>query len=470
MQLKAALAEIYGLRYMIDRLDIKSGLAHRVLLASPFIVSQKELQHQLELVSNTQKSLCDDSTKPLLGKVTIKLVQVRDIGGTAKSIQKGVTLNDIELFEVKSFALIAQEVKELLKTIPFLGEQLPSLLAVVELLDPEGTRIPSFYISSHFDANLAPLRKQLAGLELMLEGSTDEQLQCQSDEVRSKIEAIEDGVRQRLSTLLASHANDLARAILAIASIDILIAKAKQAIADSLVMPVIGGETTSYQGLFYPQLKEVLEQQNKRYQPIDVEVNRGACLITGANMAGKTVLLKTLALSQAMCQYGFFVPAQSAQVALVDHILFSIADEQSELSGLSSYGAEMLKVNHIVQMAKKQHKLLVLIDELARTTNPTEGRAIVNAVANFLNGCNVRAIITTHYSGLGAACRKLRVKGFIDSSGDTQITIRNIGDYIDYSLVEDDGTSVPHEALRIAQILGVDADILTEATKQLGAN
>jgi len=71
---------------------------------------------------------------------------------------------------------------------------------------------------------------------------------------------------------------------------------------------------------------------------------------------------------------------------------------------------------------------------------------------------------------LGAACRKLRVKGFIDSSGDTQITIRNIGDYIDYSLVEDDGTSVPHEALRIAQILGVDADILTEAAKQLGAN
>jgi DNA mismatch repair ATPase MutS len=112
----------------------------------------------------------------------------------------------------------------------------------------------------------------------------------------------------------------------------------------------------------------------------------------------------------------------------------------------------------------------VLIDELARTTNPTEGRAIVSAVANYLDGCNVKAVITTHYSGLSTQCRKLRVKGFIEDSKDATITVKNIGDYIDYSLIDDDGANVPHEALRIAQILGVDDDIISEARKQLDFN
>jgi len=123
-----------------------------------------------------------------------------------------------------------------------------------------------------------------------------------------------------------------------------------------------------------------------------------------------------------------------------------------------------------VQMAKKQHPLLVLIDELARTTNPTEGRAIVSAVANLLNDCNVKAVITTHYSGLSTQCRKLRVNGFIEDSKDATITVKNIGDYIDYSLIDDDGTNVPHEALRIAQILGVDADVISEASRLMETN
>lgn len=474
MQLKKALTEISGFRYMVDKLDLKSGLAHRMLLASPFLINQADVQYQLQQIYQTVNVLKLKQNRAVLEKVTIKISQIRDIAGTIKNIQNRLTLNDIELFEIKSFSLLAQDIRVLVEPIKFLWEQLPNLENVIHILDPEGTRIPAFYINNSFSPALGELRKKMIGLEFLLEDAENnpanddnKPLHEQSDELRNKITEIEDSIRQDLSDKLYSFDNELDKALVAVGNMDILIAKAKQALSEKLVMPDIEGDITSYHGLFYPQLKATLELDKKRYQPIDVEIYKGACLITGANMAGKTVLLKTLALSQALCQYGFFVPAKNAKIVLVEQILFSIADEQSELSGLSSYASEMLKVNNIVQLAKKQKRLLVLIDELARTTNPTEGRAIVSAVANILDGCNVRAVITTHYSGLSTQCRKLRVKGFIENSVDALITIKNIGDYIDYSLIEDDGVNVPHEALKIAQILGIDNDILSEATKHL---
>ncbi len=472
MQLKTALAEISGLRYMIDKLDLKSGLAHRILMTSPFLIKQVDVLNQLNHINLTVDALSLKKNRVILEKVAIKLSQVRDIAGSIKNIQNRLTLNDIELFEVKSFALLANDIRELIAPLQFLYEQIPSLENVIQILDPEETRIPPFYINNFFAPELGDLRKKLIGIEFLLEdiennNDDSKHIQQQSEEVRSKITEVEDRVRQDLSDQLYAYAAALGKALLGVGHIDIVIAKGKQAISEKLVMPEVEGDVTSYKGLFYPQLKATLEQDKKRYQPIDVEIYNGTCLITGANMAGKTVLLKTLALSQALCQYGFFVPATRAKISLVEQILFSIADEQSELSGLSSYASEMLKVNHIVQLGKKQRQLLVLIDELARTTNPTEGRAIVSAVANILNGCNVKAVITTHYSGLSTQCRKLRVKGFMEKSKGATITVKNIGDYIDYSLIEDDGVNVPHEALRIAQILGIDDDILFEASKQL---
>ena len=111
-----------------------------------------------------------------------------------------------------------------------------------------------------------------------------------------------------------------------------------------------------------------------------------------------------------------------------------------------------------------------MIDELARTTNPTEGKAIVNAVLDFLTGKGVRSLITSHYSGIKAGCKKMRVKGFIKDKTDGRLTINNINEFIDYSLIEETQDSVPHEAMRIARILGVDEELLDKAENYLEQN
>ena len=105
-------------------------------------------------------------------------------------------------------------------------------------------------------------------------------------------------------------------------------------------------------------------------------------------------------------------------------------------------------------------RVLVLIDELARTTNPMEGGAIVNGVVEFLSAHKVRAIITTHYSGITANCRKMRVRGFVENKVNKVMTLKNMNDFIDYSLEEDHQEEVPQEAIRIAGILGVERSLL----------
>ena len=138
-------------------------------------------------------------------------------------------------------------------------------------------------------------------------------------------------------------------------------------------------------------------------------------------MAGISVILKTVALSQALFQFGFYVPAEQAEIALVDEVLLCIGDEQSELSGLSSYASEMLRVNAIVQDVKAGKNALIL----------------------------------------------MRVKGFVKEHVKGQLTINNINEFIDYSLIEDTHDSVPQEAMRIARILGVDEELLDKAEEFL---
>ena len=297
-----------------------------------------------------------------------------------------------------------------------------------------------------------------------MDGKTEERV---LDQLLFEHTELEDRIREKLSEQIHPYKKEINEALTNTATLDILLAKAQQTIDMQLCKPEISTGTTRYTKIFNPQVKEVLWQEGKKFQAIDIDIEQGACLITGANMAGKSVILKTVALAQTLFQFGFYVPAEQAEIALVDEVLLCIGDEQSELSGLSSYASEMLRVNAIVQDVKAGKNALILIDELARTTNPTEGKAIVNAMLDFLTDQQARSLITSHYSGIKARCKKMRVKGFVKEYVKGQLTINNINEYIDYSLIEDTHDSVPQEAMRIARILGIDEELLDKAEEFL---
>ena len=171
-------------------------------------------------------------------------------------------------------------------------------------------------------------------------------------------------------------------------------------------------------------------------------------------MGGKTVVLKTLTLCQYLFQFGFGIPASEACIAIKDEIMFCIGDEQSIEKGLSSFAAEMKNIDAVIKASREDRRLLALIDEPARTTNPTEGTALVQALLKVLATKQMSLVMTTHYDIEPGSAYCLRVKGFDNG-------------LMNYSLVEVNGGDVPHEALNIAQSLGIDPEWIDLARHEL---
>ena len=369
-------------------------------------------------------------------------------------------LNEVELFEIKNLCYTAKAASTaidglgLTPTLP-----LPDCSPVFSLLDPDHTGIANFYIYDSYDPRLTPLRRELGALQ------TSGGDPMRISELLAQQSDIQNEVCLRLSDQLHPWVDTLVKTLNQMAYADGLLARAKLAIEWNLVRPAIG-DITRYKNLFNPRLKQRNEELHLRYQPVSIELHPGVCLITGANMAGKTVLLKSIGTAQVMAQCGMYVPAEEATVHLVEGVATSIGDDQDEMNGLSSYASEIIKISNILSDSRRQ-EMLVLIDEPARTTNPVEGKALVQAIIKILETLPSFTLITTHYGQLGSSCRRLRVKGFVEDMDNIPLTPQSINRFIDYSLTEDQSDNVPHEALRIATILQCDSEMISLAQQNL---
>ena len=410
------------------------------------------LEFFTKFVSNRENAKC-------IVTIQHRLYCLNDIHQTIHNLRSAQVLDDIELYEIKNFCMISQDICKTLETsgvdiLPFheLGD-------VVEILDPEHNKIQSFYIYSAYDEKLAALRKEY---DIAKNDNQNEK----AERIRLECIEIEDRIREHLSEKLRNYSEAIQANYDQLAYLDLLVAKALLARDFKLCKPSISQGETSIKGAFNPIVADSLKERGNEFQPIDIHFGDTPNLITGANMSGKTVVLKTMSLIQLMFQFGFFVPAESAEIAPVEEIMTSIGDAQSEVNGLSSFAIEMLNIDKILKAVKSGQKILALVDELARTTNPSEGRALVNAFIKILSRHSTRSLITTHYNGITAQCNRLRVKGLQVPEG-TKVTPENINRYMDYSLVSTTEEEVPTEGLTIAEIFNIDEEFLTEARKMI---
>lgn len=443
MQLKNVIESPCGLRYMIDQLELQSGYARRWLLdtemmtrAEDIVACYDALRHFVEFVERVDKIHIDT--------LLFKLQGLKDIRTTIRNLAGKQVLDDIELFEVKHLAILAGDVAKLLKQHDLDSVvAIPPLDQVINILDPDGMKIATFYIYDSYCEQLKQLRSQMR------------QHPDQQDDLILQADALEDSVRADLSERLRPFATAIEQAQLALARTDVLMAKAMQMRAMGLTFPELSLDgMCRYEGIFHPQVLAAVTSHGRKYQPVDIAYGLQPTLITGANMGGKTVVLKTLTLCQLLFQFGFGIPAAQARIDVKDEIYFCIGDEQSVEKGLSSFAAEMKNIDAVIKASRMNKKLLALIDEPARTTNPTEGAALVSALLRVLDGKDMSLVMTTHYDIEPGKAHCLRVKGFENGE-------------MDYRLVEVRDGEVPHEALNIAQNLGIDTEWIETARAML---
>jgi DNA mismatch repair protein MutS2 len=230
------------------------------------------------------------------------------------------------------------------------------------------------------------------------------------------------------------------------------------------VRPRLDREVFQLEGGVHPVMGEALLQENRPFTPLDVTLLRGATVVIGPNMGGKTVALKTVGLLAALGQYGFFVPARRCCMPLFPWIRTVIGDGQDERDGLSSFAAEVVRLTEAMNQSESG---LLLLDEIGRGTNPDEGAALAAAVAEVLAECGKWSFLSTHVKEVleVAGVRVYRMAGLKEPgmwNPDGKFAP------MDYRLLPGGGEGVPRQALRIAEGLGMPAAVCQRARRRIG--
>ena len=203
-------------------------------------------------------------------------------------------------------------------------------------------------------------------------------------------------ILQELSERVRPHAAEIANDAWIIGRLDLIRAKVRFIQETGAVVPQVSEEQEI-------QLLHVRHPLVKNAVANDVHFGKDltAIVITGPNTGGKTIMLKTLGLTQLMAQSGLPILAdKGSRVGIFEEIFADIGDEQSIEQSLSTFSSHMTNIVDI--LGKVNQNSLLLLDELGAGTDPQEGAALAMSILEDLRLRQVKTMATTHYPELKA--------------------------------------------------------------------
>jgi DNA mismatch repair protein MutS len=185
-------------------------------------------------------------------------------------------------------------------------------------------------------------------------------------------------------------------------------------------------------------------------------------IITGPNMAGKSTVLRQVALMVIMAQMGSFIPAARASISVTDRIFTRVGALDNLSQGQSTFMVEMQETANILNSATRQS--LVIMDEIGRGTSTFDGLSIAWAVAEYLHdlkGRGVKTLFATHYHELTELERlKSRVKNY-------NIAVKEWNDEIIFLRKLVEGGTNRSYGIQVARLAGIPDRVIKRAKKIL---
>lgn len=232
---------------------------------------------------------------------------------------------------------------------------------------------------------------------------TTEELSAFEKEMISAKEKLERLEREIFKSLI-SETSSLSKEIQTLADIfamiDVYQSLAWIALQEDFSKPTVSVErkVISIEGGWHPLIKSVIKDQFVCHD-INLDEQKYFGLITGPNMAGKTTVMREVAIIQLLTQIGSYIPARRAEVGICDYLFSRLGASDDILKGQSTFMVEMAETAEIIRHATD--KSLIILDEVGRGTSTYDGLSIAWAlVEHFIDNTKALCLFATHYHEL----------------------------------------------------------------------
>ncbi|WP_319765407.1 DNA mismatch repair protein MutS [Maridesulfovibrio sp.] len=212
----------------------------------------------------------------------------------------------------------------------------------------------------------------------------------------------------------------------------------------------------------HPVVEAVQGAANYIPNNLTIDEKRRILLITGPNMAGKSTVLRQVALMGIMAQIGSYIPASSGRIGLMDRVFSRVGASDNLAQGQSTFMVEMMETARILRQASKRS--LVILDEIGRGTSTFDGLALAWAVVEELSKRargGIRTLFATHYHELTA------LEGVIDGLRNFNIAVREWKGDILFLRRLVPGPADKSYGIEVAKLAGVPKPVVVRAREIL---
>jgi len=286
---------------------------------------------------------------------------------------------------------------------------------------------------------------------------------------RDRRHRLESDLFQELVERVIETAPRLQQTAQKLADIDVLAALAELAVRNDYVRPEINdGTLTHIVDGRHPVVEKTAA--GERFVPnsvlmdstgVDAEAGQ-LLIVTGPNMAGKSTIIRQVALIQLLGQIGSFVPAAEAHLGVVDQIFSRVGAQDNLAQGQSTFMVEMTQTAHILRHATSRS--LIILDEIGRGTSTFDGLAIAWAVAEHLTDViGARAMFATHYHELTELVRTR------DGARNVSVAVKEWNDEIVFLRRLVEGPANQSYGIQVGRLAGLP-DVVVSRAKQVLSN
>lgn len=272
--------------------------------------------------------------------------------------------------------------------------------------------------------------------------------------------ALEKQLYDALFDAIMPHLAELQLAAMVLAELDVLTNLAERAQTLNYVRPTYSPQRgVQIKGGRHPVVEQMISDPFIA-NPVYLNAQRHLLIVTGPNMGGKSTYMRQIALICLMAYIGSFVPAESAEIGMLDRIFTRIGASDDLASGRSTFMVEMTEMANILHQATAQS--LVLIDEIGRGTSTYDGLSLAWACAEWLaKKTQSLTLFATHYFELTSLPSQLK------GVANVHLDAREHNDTIVFMHSVQEGAASKSYGLAVAALAGVPKPVITMAKQRL---